>query len=88
MSAEDRQAFIRSMVQRLADKMEEKPDDIDGWIRLGRAYKVLGEDEKASSALGEARSRLENLLAKAPEGSPTKASVEETLNEVKALMAE
>lgn len=88
MSAEDRQAFIRSMVERLADKMQEKPDDIDGWIRLGRAYKVLGENEKATDALGEARSRLENLLAKAPDGSPTRASVEETLNEVKALMVE
>lgn len=57
MTAEERNAFIRSMVARLADKLEENPNDPAGWQRLIRAYEVLGETEKAA----EARKRLESL---------------------------
>lgn len=55
MSAEDRAAFVRSMVDRLAARLEENPNDPAGWQRLIRAYEVLGENEKAA----EARARLE-----------------------------
>jgi cytochrome c-type biogenesis protein CcmH len=54
MSAEDRQEFIRSMVARLADRLEENPDDFDGWLRLGRAYGVLGEHDKSGDAYARA----------------------------------
>lgn len=57
MTAEERNAFIRSMVARLAEKLEENPNDPTGWQRLIRAYEVLGETEKAA----EARKRLEAL---------------------------
>jgi cytochrome c-type biogenesis protein CcmH len=50
MSPEDRQAMIRTMVQRLADRLEENPNDKQGWTRLARAYDVLGEKEKAKKA--------------------------------------
>lgn len=50
MSAEDRSAFIRSMVARLAERLEENPNDPEGWERLIRAYEVLGETEKAAEA--------------------------------------
>jgi cytochrome c-type biogenesis protein CcmH len=50
MSAEDRQKMIASMVERLAAKLEEKPDDLDGWLRLGRAYGVMGDRDKAADA--------------------------------------
>ena len=50
MLPEDRQAMIRSMVQRLADRLEETPNDKQGWMRLARAYEVLGEKEKAKKA--------------------------------------
>ena len=50
MSGEDRMAFIRSMVERLADRLKDEPNDIQGWRRLARAYKVLGETEKAKTA--------------------------------------
>lgn len=59
MSAEDRQAFIQSMVERLAEKLEENPNDPTGWERLIRAYEVLGETEKAEKA----RQRLKALQA-------------------------
>ena len=58
MTAEERQAMIRGMVQRLADRLEEKPDDPKGWRRLANAYRVLGEDAKAAEA--EARAKAAN----------------------------
>ena len=65
MSAEDRTDMIRGMVERLADKLKEDPDNLEGWQRLARAYDVLGEKEKAAGAY-EQITRLEpgnvNLL--------------------------
>ncbi|MEQ8320217.1 MAG: c-type cytochrome biogenesis protein CcmI [Rhodospirillales bacterium] len=57
MTAEERNAFIRSMVTRLAEKLEENPNDPAGWERLIRAYDVLGEAEKAAAA----RQRLKQI---------------------------
>ncbi len=54
MSPKDRSAMIRSMVQRLADRLEKEPNDADGWRRLGRAYGVLGEQQKSRDALARA----------------------------------
>jgi cytochrome c-type biogenesis protein CcmH len=50
MSAGDRQAMIRGMVDGLAARLDGDPGDVEGWLRLIRAYKVLGEDAKASEA--------------------------------------
>ena len=60
MSAADRQTMIRTMVQRLADRLQENPDDLSGWQRLARAYEVLGETEKAK----DAHARVEALAKK------------------------
>ena len=54
MSAEDRSAMIQSMVERLADRLEEDPDNLDGWLRLARAYGVLGKTEEAKHAQANA----------------------------------
>jgi len=50
MSADDRQAFIRSMVARLAERLKSEPNDLEGWLRLGRAYGVLGQRDEAIDA--------------------------------------
>lgn len=50
MPEADRKAMIGAMVSRLADRLETNPDDLDGWLRLGRARTVLGEREKAADA--------------------------------------
>ncbi|MGB0682118.1 MAG: c-type cytochrome biogenesis protein CcmI [Magnetovibrionaceae bacterium] len=50
MSDADRNEMIRGMVQRLADRLAENPDDRQGWLRLARAYDVLGEADKAAEA--------------------------------------
>ncbi|MBV8131801.1 MAG: c-type cytochrome biogenesis protein CcmI [Alphaproteobacteria bacterium] len=54
MSPEERQAMIRSMVERLAARLEQQPDDKEGWIRLAHAYDVLGETDKAKAARAHA----------------------------------
>ena len=59
MSPEDRAQMIRGMVQRLADRLEENPNDREGWLRLGRAYEVLGEAENARQAFDKAKALAE-----------------------------
>jgi cytochrome c-type biogenesis protein CcmH len=49
-----RAAMIRGMVDGLAARLEKEPNDADGWARLGRAYVVLGEREKAVDAYARA----------------------------------
>lgn len=49
----DQSAMIRSMVDRLAARLEQEPADADGWARLGRSYLVLGERENAQKALSK-----------------------------------
>ena len=53
MSAADRQDMIKSMVARLAERMEEEPD-FEGLMRLGRSYGTLGDLEKSAETYGKA----------------------------------
>jgi cytochrome c-type biogenesis protein CcmH len=39
-----------AMVASLAAKLQEHPDDPDGWVRLGRSYMVLAQPDKAVDA--------------------------------------
>lgn len=55
LPADAQQAAIRGMVGRLADRLHENANDIEGWLRLVRAYRVLNETDKAKTALVEAR---------------------------------
>jgi cytochrome c-type biogenesis protein CcmH len=50
MTPEARQQMIRGMVEKLAGEVQAKPDDLPGWLRLGRAYAVLGDSAKAADA--------------------------------------
>lgn len=54
MTEEERNDMIRSMVARLAERLEANPDDADGWNRLAQAYMVLGEVAKAAQARAKA----------------------------------
>jgi cytochrome c-type biogenesis protein CcmH len=45
----------RAMVDMLAARLKADPNDALGWVRLMRAYTVLGEKEKAQQALVSAR---------------------------------
>ena len=54
MTPEQRQEMIRGMVEGLAERLEENPGDLAGWLRLGRARSVLGELDKSADAYGRA----------------------------------
>jgi cytochrome c-type biogenesis protein CcmH len=54
MSPEEQNEMIQGMVSKLAAKLEANPDDADGWRRLARAYQVLGQNDKAKTALDRA----------------------------------
>ncbi len=56
MAPADQQTMIKGMVQKLADKMKDNPKDLDGWMRLMRAYQVLKEPDNAKTALNSALS--------------------------------
>lgn len=60
MSAGDRSAMARGMVERLANRLKQNGDDVDGWLRLVRAYIVMGERDKARNALTDARQAVAN----------------------------
>jgi cytochrome c-type biogenesis protein CcmH len=53
-TADDRQAMINAMVERLAARLVQQPDDAEGWTRLGRSYMVLNQPDKARDAYARA----------------------------------
>jgi cytochrome c-type biogenesis protein CcmH len=57
LSPEERNERIRGMVEGLDARLQDDPNDLDGWLRLGRARMVLGEKDKAAAAFEQA-SRL------------------------------
>ncbi len=54
MPAEEWAKMVRGMVQRLAVQLASDPNDRDAWLRLARAYEVLGETAKAHEARARA----------------------------------
>jgi cytochrome c-type biogenesis protein CcmH len=58
MAPAERNGMIESMVARLAQRMAENGSDVDGWLRLIKAYSVLGERDKALAAAASARQML------------------------------
>ena len=51
------QLAIEDMIQRLAERLQQQPDDIDGWAMLGRSYFMLNRYAEAAQAYGEANRR-------------------------------
>ena len=74
MSDEERVAFIRSMVERLATRQEAQPENLEGWLRLVQAYGVLGEVDRAQAALARAEALVRDLPADAPERAAVEAA--------------
>ena len=60
MNESDRDTMIRGMVERLATRLKQNGDDVEGWLRLVRAYMVMGDRDKARSALTDARQAVAN----------------------------
>ncbi|MFH1341504.1 MAG: c-type cytochrome biogenesis protein CcmI [Pseudomonadota bacterium] len=60
MNETDRGEMIRGMVERLATRLKQNGDDVEGWLRLVRAYMVMGDRDRARGALGDARQAVAN----------------------------
>jgi cytochrome c-type biogenesis protein CcmH len=58
LSPEQRAAMVRGMVERLAERLKNDGSDVEGWLRLVRAYMVLGDRDRALTAAGDARRAL------------------------------
>ena len=54
LTPEQRQQAIRGMVEGLAARMKDNPQDRGGWLRLANAWKVLGESANAVDAYARA----------------------------------
>jgi cytochrome c-type biogenesis protein CcmH len=80
MAPEQQAEMIKTMVDRLAAKLQANPDDPDGWRRLSRAYEVMGDEDKAKDAEDKANQAEARLAGKAPAGpvatQPTAAPAE------------
>jgi cytochrome c-type biogenesis protein CcmH len=50
MAPEDREQMIRGMVERLANRLKDNPNDLEGWQQLARAYQVIGDKVQAAEA--------------------------------------
>ncbi|HEY2752789.1 c-type cytochrome biogenesis protein CcmI [Phenylobacterium sp.] len=53
----DQLTAVRGMVAGLAQRLAANPDDPQGWVRLVRAYAVLGDSAKRDAALKDAQAR-------------------------------
>src|SRR6516165_4394685 len=58
MSSTEREQMVRGMVERLAARLSADGSDVEGWLRLMRAYVVLGDRDKARAAAADARRAL------------------------------
>ncbi len=96
MDPEAQQAMIRQMVARLAERLRDRPDDIEGWRMLARSYRVLGRREEMVAAYRhiaeqlpeDARAQLDYaraLLAGVPRGEPLPDPVVAAFERVLAL---
>jgi cytochrome c-type biogenesis protein CcmH len=57
-SPEQQSTMIQSMVERLAARLKQDGSDVEGWLRLVRSYKVLGEPDKVRAAITDAQQAL------------------------------
>ena len=76
MSNDDRNAFIASMVAQLEARLEDEPNDLDGWLQLARAHIVLGDDAGAANAYQQAAPLIVDL----PEGDSRRDLVQQNID--------
>jgi cytochrome c-type biogenesis protein CcmH len=56
--ADRQEAMIRAMVDQLAARLHRDGSDVEGWVRLVRSYRVLGENDKVDTTIAEAKAAL------------------------------
>ncbi len=75
MDANSRQQMILTMVKRLSDRLAQDGGTVDEWVRLVKAYSVIGNNESAKTTLASA----EAAYADQPEGLKQLKSVRSQL---------
>lgn len=63
MTADDRQAMIQGMVEGLAQRLDDNPNNPAEWAQLIRARQVLGQTEQAAADVA----RMRDVMADSPE---------------------
>ena len=58
MTPEERSQTIENMVERLATRLEDSPEDLQGWTRLIRARIVLEQFDQAEKDLETAKAEF------------------------------
>ena len=76
MSPEEQEAQIAMMIQGLADRLEDDPENLDGWLRLIRARTVTEDFDQAREDLQAART----VFAAEPEALSALDALAEDLN--------
>ena len=59
-SQDNKLGTVEQMVEKLAARMKEKPDDAEGWFMLGRTYMSLNRYEEAVAALEKTNELVPN----------------------------
>ena len=96
LSAEDRAAMIRSMVDGLAERLETDSGNVAGWLRLARSRAVLGEADKAKAAWARAAALrpddvgilvawADGIVAAAAPAPPDPAEIDPVVERILAL---
>lgn len=84
MPEEDQQAMVRGMVEGLAERLQNDPNNLEGWLQLAQSYTVLGRPGESLQALKTAeetfpdnttilllQARVRRSIANAPVTSET-----------------
>jgi cytochrome c-type biogenesis protein CcmH len=99
MTPGQRTEMVQGMVESLAARLKDQPDDVEGWRMLARSYRVLGDAEKAAEAAGQVARRrpvdaaaqldyAEALLALERDDAPLSAAAIAQLQRVAELDAD
>ncbi|MFQ5955727.1 MAG: c-type cytochrome biogenesis protein CcmI, partial [Kiloniellales bacterium] len=93
MSPDERRRMIANMVQGLASRLEREPDDLEGWLRLARAYGVMGRRQDEAEALGNAarlapdQIDIKVMRARALSATSSDPPPPEAVHEMRAVLA-
>jgi len=74
MSPDEQAAQIETMVARLEARLQDEPDDGEGWMRLGRAKQVLGD-------LAASRMAYENAVRVLPDNVEALTALAQVIGE-------